>query len=44
LPVKFSGRHLLAIMYAASQQIDSTMDTGMDFAVEYKEAVEMQKA
>ena len=42
LPGKFSGLHLLAIMYAAFRQIDPTMDTGVDFAAEYKSAVEMQ--
>lgn len=31
-------------MYAAFQQIDPTMDTGVDFAAEYKAAMEMQKA
>lgn len=44
LPGKFSGLHLLAIMYTAFQQIDPTMDSGADFAAEYKAAVEMQKA
>ncbi len=44
LPGKFSGLHLLAIMYAAFQQIDPTMDTGVDFAAEYKAATEMQRA
>jgi hypothetical protein len=32
LPGKFSGLHLLAIMYTAFRQIDPTMDTGADFA------------
>jgi Flp pilus assembly protein TadD len=43
LPGKFSGLHLLAIMYTAFRQIDPTMDTGADFAAEYKAAVEMQQ-
>jgi hypothetical protein len=43
LPGKFSGLHLLAIMYTAFRQIDPTMDTGVDFAAEYKAAVEMKK-
>lgn len=30
LPGKFSGLHLLAIMYAAFRQIDPTVDTGVD--------------
>jgi hypothetical protein len=41
---KFSGLHLLASMYTAFCQIDSTMDTGLYFAAEYKAAMEMQKA
>jgi hypothetical protein len=32
LPGKFSGLHLLAIMYTALRQIDPTMDTGADFS------------
>ena len=44
LPGEFSGLHLLAIMYTAFQQIDPTMDTGVDFAAEYKAAVQMQSA
>ena len=39
---KFSGLHLLAIMYTAFRQIDPTMDTGADFAAEYQAAAEMQ--
>lgn len=30
-------------MYTAFRQIDPTMDTGADFAAEYKAAVEMKK-
>jgi len=44
LPGKFSGLHLLAIMYTAFQQVDSSMETGVDFAAEYKAAVHMQGA
>lgn len=44
LPGKFSGLHLLAIMYAAFQQIDPTMDADVDFAAEYKAATDMHKA
>lgn len=29
-------------LYAAFQQIDATMDTGVHFAAEYTEAMEMQ--
>lgn len=43
LPGKLSGLHLLAIMYTAFRQIDPTMDTGVDFAAEYKAALELQK-
>ena len=42
LPGKFSGLHLLAIMYTAFRQIDPTMDTGADFSAEFKAATEMQ--
>jgi len=42
LPGSFSGLHLLAIMYTAFRQIDPTMDTGVDFAAEYKAAMEMR--
>jgi hypothetical protein len=31
-------------MYTAFRQIDPTMDTGADFAAEYKAALEIQKA
>ena len=40
---KFTGLHLLAIMYTAFRQIDPAMDTGADFDAEYKSALEMQK-
>jgi hypothetical protein len=43
LPGKFSGLHLLAIMYTAFRQIDPTMETGADFGAEYQAALEMQK-
>jgi tetratricopeptide (TPR) repeat protein len=43
LPGKFSGLHLLAIMYTAFRQIDPKMDTGVDFAAEYKAAVELRR-
>jgi tetratricopeptide (TPR) repeat protein len=44
LPGKFSGLHLLAIMYTAFRQIDPTMDTGADFSAEYQAALQMQKS
>ena len=43
LPGKFSGLHLLAIMYAAFRQIDPIMDTGADFSAEYEAALNLQK-
>jgi len=43
LPGKFSGLHLLAIMYTAFRQIDPTMDSGADFSAEYQAALEMQQ-
>ena len=43
LPGKFSGLHLLAIMYTAFRQIDPTMNTGADFSAEYETALKMQK-
>ena len=44
LPGKFSGLHLLAIMYTAFRQIDPTMDSGADFSAEYQAALQMQKS
>jgi tetratricopeptide (TPR) repeat protein len=41
LPGKFSGLHLLSIMYVAFQQIDPKLDVGIDFSAEYKAAVSM---
>lgn len=41
LPGKFTGLHLLAIMYTAFRQIDPTMDTGADFSAEYQAAMEL---
>lgn len=43
LPGKFTGLHLLAIMFTAFRQIDPTMDTGADFTAEYQAALEMQE-
>lgn len=36
---KFSGMHLVAIMYTAFKQIDPSMDAGVDLDAEYKLAV-----
>ena len=41
LPGKFTGLHLLAIMYTAFRQIDPTMDTGADFSAEYQAAMKL---
>lgn len=35
---KFTGRHLLAYMYAAFQVIDPNVDVGLDFEEEYEQA------
>ena len=43
LPGKFSGMHLVSIMYAAFKQIDPTMDAGVDLQCEYDAAMAMQK-
>ncbi|HLR25244.1 MAG TPA: hypothetical protein VK112_05210, partial [Fodinibius sp.] len=34
----FSGRHLLAYMYAAFKEFDPSVDTGIDFEAEYQQA------
>ncbi len=39
LPGKYTGLHLLALMYTAFKQIDPTMDSGADFDAEYKIAI-----
>ena len=44
LPGQFSGLHLLAIMYAAFRQIDSTLESGADFSAEYEAALQMKKS
>ena len=42
LPGKFSGLHLLAIMYAAFQEIDPALDVGANFKTEYQMALKLQ--
>ena len=42
LPGRFSGLHLLAIMFTAFRQIDPAMETGADFDVEYDAALKMR--
>jgi len=44
LPGRFSGLHLLAIMYAAFQQIDPTLESGADVSAEYKAALQLKKS
>ena len=39
MPGKFSGMHLVAIMYTAFKQIDPTMDAGVDLDKEYELAL-----
>jgi 16S rRNA G966 N2-methylase RsmD len=36
LPGKYSGLHLLALMYTAFKQIDPTVNSGANFDAEYK--------
>ena len=43
LPGSFSGLHLLAIMYAAFQQIDPTTNVGADFKTEYQLALKARQ-
>ncbi|MES2714645.1 MAG: tetratricopeptide repeat protein [Pseudomonadota bacterium] len=42
LPGKFSGLHLVAIMYAGFRQLDPNLDAGIDFAAEYQAAQAMR--
>lgn len=44
LPGRLSGLHLLAVMYAAFRQIDSTLESGADFSAEYEAALQMKKS
>lgn len=43
LPGKFSGMHLVSIMYTAFKQIDPTLDSGVDLQVEFDAAMAMHK-
>lgn len=43
LPGKFSGLHLLSIMYTAFKQIDPAIDAGIDLKAEYDAAMSMRK-
>ena len=42
-PGRFTGLHLLPIMYTGICQIDPTMDTGADFSAEYQAALELSE-
>ena len=44
LPGEFSGLQLLAIMYAAFQQVDPSADVGADFSKGYELALKAVKA
>ena len=43
LPGKFSGMHLVSIMYAGMKAIDPDMDTGVDLSAEYAAAMAMRR-
>ena len=43
LPGKFSGMHLVSIMYAAFKQIDPSMDSGFDLQLEYDAVMTIQE-
>lgn len=43
LPGKFSGMHLVSIMYAAFKQIDPSLDSGIDLQAEYDAAIAFRK-
>jgi hypothetical protein len=38
LPGRFSGMHLVCLMYAGSRMIEPDLDCGIDFSKEYEEA------
>lgn len=43
LPGKFSGMHLVSIMYAGLKALDPNMDAGIDLSAEYEAAKAMQR-
>lgn len=43
LPGKFSGMHLVSIMYAGMRAMDPDMETGIDLKAEYDAAVAMRR-
>lgn len=42
LPGKFSGMHLLAIMYTGMKALDPNMDAGVDLSAEYQVALALR--
>ena len=44
LPGKFSGLHLVAIMYAGFKQLDPDLDAGIDFQAEYDAARALRRS
>ncbi len=44
LPGKFSGLHLVAIMYAGFKQLDPGLDAGIDFRAEYDAARALRRS
>lgn len=44
LPGKFSGMHLVSIMYAGMKALDPNMETGIDLKAEYEAALAMRKS
>jgi hypothetical protein len=42
LPGKFSGLHLLALIYAGLKQLAPDQDTSVDFSKEYEQAMKMR--
>lgn len=43
IPGRFSGLHLVSIMYAAFRQMDPTIDAGVDFSDEYEAALKLSR-
>ena len=43
LPGKFSGMHLVSIMYAGFKALDPSIDAGIDLSAEYEAAKAMQR-
>ncbi len=43
LPGRFSGMHLVSIMYTAFKQIDPSVDSGVDLSTEYEAALALRR-